>query len=214
MAEKAPMVFCYVLYVDKGLLFHFFCIVFCRLFLGKWMFTTFRIIPQVSNINNSYWMIVEHTANILLQGFIESDCVTPTHSWKRSRTQKLMQRNVSAWQDVLCAMFDLQQVVYLSISMEHPHFSKKHLTYAHNLTSYNVANEGCGCLTWHYHQSKCRSLESYTALYTALKAHYQARRSSPRLNKNSIVPTNMFSLSLCLPFYLSKVFQTLSREDW
>ena len=53
----------------------------------------------------------------------------------------------------------------------------------HNVTSYNVANEGCDCLTWHKDLSKRSSLEICTAVYIALKAHDQAGIAPPLQNK-------------------------------
>ena len=78
-----------------------------------------------------------------------------------------MQTNGSSQQDLVRARFDIQQIIYLPISMENL------LTNYHNLTSYNAANKGGDSLTWHYGQNKCSNVESCSVVYTALKAHDQ-----------------------------------------
>ncbi|XP_012940904.1 uncharacterized protein LOC106012449 [Aplysia californica] len=103
--------------------------------------------------------------------------------------------------DVLCATFDLQQVIHLPISKENALFYKRRLA-NYNLTFYNVADGGCDCFTWHEGQSKRGSSEIATALYTALKAYdakgtrvaYLFADGCPGQNKNSIFPAMMLYL--------------------
>lgn len=53
---------------------------------------------------------------------------------------------------VLCATFDLQQVMYLPISNESALVYKRRLS-NYNLTFYNITESSCHCFTWHEGQS-------------------------------------------------------------
>ena len=73
---------------------------------------------------------------------------------------------------ILCANFDLQQVIYLPISQDSQIFYKRRL-YNFNFTFYNTATKDCDCYLWNEGQSKRGSNEMSTAVSKAL-AFYDA----------------------------------------
>lgn len=99
---------------------------------------------------------------------------------------------------VLCANFDLEQVMYLPMSKENALFYKRRLS-NFNLTFYNIGNSSCYCYTWHEGQSKRGSSEISTAVYEALKSYdkdgvkkaYLFSDGCPGQNKNTIMPAMM-----------------------
>ena len=56
-----------------------------------------------------------------------------------------------------------------------PNSTKCNIANDHNVTSYNVGNEG---FTWHKDQNKRSNLEICTAVYIKLKAHDQAGKTA------------------------------------
>ena len=75
-----------------------------------------------------------------------------------------------AWEseNVLCASFDLQQVIYPPMSLESAMFNKRRLP-SYNLTFYNIADRDCHCFTWDETKSKSGSSEISTTAHCALK---------------------------------------------
>lgn len=95
---------------------------------------------------------------------------------------------------LLCATFDLQQVLHLPISKESAVFYKRRLA-NYNLTFYNIANKDCFCYTWHEGESRRGASEISTVVYKALTHYDNLGCKSAVLfsdgcsaqNKNSIV---------------------------
>lgn len=100
--------------------------------------------------------------------------------------------------NILCASFDLQQVIYLPMSKESAIFYKRRLS-IYNLTVYNIADRDCHCFTWDETQSKRGSSEISTSVYEALKVYDNKGMTKAYLfsdgcggqNKNSITPAMM-----------------------
>ncbi|XP_076453198.1 uncharacterized protein LOC143288506 [Babylonia areolata] len=99
---------------------------------------------------------------------------------------------------VLCASFDLQQVIYLPISKEGALFYKRRLA-VYNLTFYNIGDKNCHCFTWDEATSKRGSCEISTGVFEALKFYdvkgvrkaYLFSDGCAGQNKNSIMPAMM-----------------------
>ena len=104
---------------------------------------------------------------------------------------------------ILCANFDLQQVIYLPRSQDSNVFYKRRLS-NFNLTFYNIANTDCQCYLWHEGQSKRGSSEIATAVHKALKFYDEAGVKKAYLfsdgcsgqNKNSVLPAMMLNFVL------------------
>lgn len=71
---------------------------------------------------------------------------------------------------ILCATFDMQQVISLPISMDNAVFYKRRLS-VYNLTLYNIASGDCSCYTWHEGISKRGASEVSTAVYHFLQKY-------------------------------------------
>ena len=69
---------------------------------------------------------------------------------------------------ILCATFDIQQVMYLPMSRESSIFYKRRLS-NYNLIFYNISNKDCHCYLWDEAQSKRGPSEISTSVHTALK---------------------------------------------
>ncbi|CAG9768645.1 unnamed protein product [Ceutorhynchus assimilis] len=69
--------------------------------------------------------------------------------------------------DILCAVFDLQQVIYLPISQESAIFYKSRMS-VFNFTFYNVATRECYCFVWDETNGKRGSTEIATCLFRAI----------------------------------------------
>ncbi|CAH0547290.1 unnamed protein product [Brassicogethes aeneus] len=69
--------------------------------------------------------------------------------------------------DILCAVFDLQQVIYLPISKESAIFYKSRMS-VFNFTFYNVATRECYCFVWDETNGKRGSTEIATCLFKAI----------------------------------------------
>ena len=99
---------------------------------------------------------------------------------------------------VLCASFDLQQVIYLPISKEGALFYKRRLA-VYNLTFYNIGDKNCHCFTWDEATSKRGSSEISTGVFEALRFYdekgvrkaYLFSDGCTGQNKNSIMPAMM-----------------------
>lgn len=95
---------------------------------------------------------------------------------------------------LVCASFDLQQVMFLPITKEVAIFYKRQLS-VYNFTIYNIANRDCYCFTWPETDSRRGSSEIATAVSMFLYEHDVAGTKSISLyadgcagqNKNSIV---------------------------
>lgn len=100
--------------------------------------------------------------------------------------------------EILCGSFDLQQVIYLPMSMEGSLFYKRRLS-MYNLTFYNIGDKACHCFAWDETQSKRGSSEIATSVYRALKFYDEKGIKKAYLfsdgcsgqNKNSIMPAMM-----------------------
>lgn len=100
--------------------------------------------------------------------------------------------------NILCASFDLQQVIYLPMSKESAIFYKRRLS-NYNLTFYNISNKDCHCFLWDETQSKRGSSEISTCVFQALKFYDEQGTKRAYLfadgcsgqNKNSITPAMM-----------------------
>lgn len=71
---------------------------------------------------------------------------------------------------ILCASFDLQQVIYLPQSKESAIFYKNRLA-NYNFTVYNIASKECFCYLWNEVQSKRGASEISSCIYKALSAY-------------------------------------------
>lgn len=100
---------------------------------------------------------------------------------------------------ILCASFDLQQVIHVPISNDNAVFYKRRLG-VFNLTMYNIASKECSCFTWHEGQGKRGSCEIASSLYSFLKSYddrgkekaYLFADSCSGQNKNSVVASTLF----------------------
>ena len=91
------------------------------------------------------------------QHIAEKECV---------RTKKQQEKNDP---DILktCAVFDLQQVIFLPISNDSKLFYKRRLS-NYNFTIYDIKSKECHCFLWHEGLSKRGSCEISTCLYKYL----------------------------------------------
>ncbi|XP_071056957.1 uncharacterized protein [Onthophagus taurus] len=83
---------------------------------------------------------------------------------------------------ILCAVFDLQQVIY-PISKESAIFYKSRLS-TFNFTVYNIANKDCNCFFWDETASRRGSSEIATCIFKSLEEYSE---------KQKIVKANLFS---------------------
>lgn len=121
-----------------------------------------------------------------------------THVGEKEKVRELKdqcKKEAMENETILCANFDLQQVIYLPMSNESALFYKRRLS-NYNLTFYNIGNKDCHCFTWCETQSKRGSSEISTAVYNALRLYdskgirkaYLFADGCSGQNKNSITP--------------------------
>lgn len=99
---------------------------------------------------------------------------------------------------ILCATFDMQQVINIPISMDNSVYYKRRLS-VYNFTVYNISSGNCCCYTWHEGASKRGASEISTALYLYLKTSDERGTKKAYLfadgcsgqNKNSIVASTL-----------------------
>ena len=99
---------------------------------------------------------------------------------------------------ILCANFDLQQVMYLPSSKDSQIFYKRRLS-NFNFTFYNIGASECDCFVWHEGQGGRGSSEMSTCVHEALKFYDEQGCEKAFLfadgcggqNKNSIFPAMM-----------------------
>ena len=91
--------------------------------------------------------------------------------WKKNKVRQLKEdckNEAIRDQSILCATFDLQQVIYLPISKDSQIFYKRRLS-NFNFTFYNIATKECDCFVWNEGQGKRGSSEMSTGVAEVLK---------------------------------------------
>lgn len=110
----------------------------------------------------------------------------------------------------LCAVFDLQQVIYLPISKENAIYYKSRLS-NFNLTFYNIGNKDCFCFPWYESLSKRGSSEIATCVFKALEHYAKKGITEISLYSDGCYGQNKNSIVAAMILYTVSTFDHVKR---
>jgi len=138
-------------------------------------------------------MICEKSDTLDLEMTMKYSCHLKEKTAVRDLKARCKQK-CAAEEDYSCAVFDLQQVIYLPASNHSALFYKRRFS-NYNLTVYNIGNKDCHCYLWNEAVSKRGSSEVGTVLYNFLLNEDAKGKTTvdlfsdgcPGQNKNTII---------------------------
>lgn len=111
---------------------------------------------------------------------------------------------------ILCAVFDLRQVIYIPISKESAIFYKSRLS-TFNFTFYNIANKECNCFVWDETAGRRGSSEIATCIFKTLKQYSEKQIVRANLFADGCYGQNKNSIVAAMLLYAVKKFSALTE---